>query len=58
MVGGDAETHERDVGPFAGGDRCDFSDIDLAGDHVVPEPGDDLFEQGEPVAPLIRDQNT
>ncbi len=37
--------------------RGDCCDVNLAGDHLVPEPGDDLGEQLEPVAPLVCDQN-
>ncbi len=36
---------------------ADRLDIDLAGDHLVPEPGDDAREQLEPVAALVRDQD-
>ena len=38
-------------------DRPDFLDVDLAGDHVVPEADHDLGEQLEPVALLVRDQD-
>lgn len=37
--------------------RADLCDVDLAGDHVVTEPGDDLGEQLEPVAALVSDQH-
>ena len=57
VVGGEAEPDERDVRLLARGDRGDLSDVDLAGDHLVAEPGDDLGEQLEPVAPLVRDQD-
>jgi len=40
-----------------GGDRPDFLDVDLAGDHVVTETDHDLREQFEPVAPFVRDQD-
>ena len=36
---------------------ADLLDVDLAGDHLVTEPGDDLGEQLEPVASLVRDQD-
>ena len=58
VFGGEAESHERDVGPLSRGDRADLSDFDLARDHLVPEPGDHLGEQLEPIAPLVRDQDT
>ena len=35
-----SEPDERDVGVFAGRHRPDFLDVDLACDHLVPEPGD------------------
>ena len=43
---------------FSGCGCPDFFDVDLARDHVVAEPDHDLGEQLEPVAPLVRDQNT
>ena len=51
------EPDERDVGPFSRRHRPDLLDVDLARDHLVPEPGDDLREQREPVAALVRDQH-
>ena len=58
MLGGEPEPDERDIGPLPRGDRSDLPDVDLAGDHLVAEPGDDLGEQLEPVAALVRDQDT
>lgn len=57
VVGGQAETDESNVRVLACSDRADRCDIDLAGDHLVPESDDDLGEQLEPVAPLVHDQN-
>jgi hypothetical protein len=37
--------------------RADCSDVDLAGDHLVAEPGDDLGEELKPVSPLVRDED-
>jgi len=42
---------------LSGRDRADLLHVDLAGDHVVPEPDHHLCEQLEPVAPLVRDQD-
>ena len=58
VLGGQAEPDERDIGPFSRRHRADLADLDLARDHLVPEPGDDLGEQLKPVAPLVRDQDT
>ncbi len=52
-----SETDERNVRALPRRDRTHLLDVDLAGDHVVPEPDDDLGEQLEPVAPLVRDQD-
>jgi hypothetical protein len=57
VIGGEAEPDERNVGVFAGGDGGDLADVDLAGDHLVPEPGHDRGEQLEAVSALIRDQH-
>jgi hypothetical protein len=38
-------------------DRADFLDVDLASDHLMAEPGDNLSEQFQPVASLIGDQD-
>jgi hypothetical protein len=48
----------RDIGPFSRGHRADFPDLDLSGDHLVPETRDDLGEQLESVTPLVRDEDT
>ena len=37
--------------------RPDLLDVDLAGDHLVAQPRDDLREQLEPFALLVRDQD-
>ena len=58
MLGAHAEPDERDVGSLPRGHRADLCDVDLARDHLVPEPGDDLGEQLQPVPPLVRDQDT
>ena len=57
VLEGEAESDERDVGLFLRGDRADFSDVDLAGDHLVTETCDGLGEQLEPVASLVGDQD-
>ena len=57
VLGGEAEPDERDVGMLSRGHGADLLDVDLARDHLVAEPGDDLGEQLEPVASLVRDQD-
>src|SRR6185437_10702500 len=52
------ETDERDVRLFPRGHRTDLFNVDLASDHVVPELRDDLRQQLEPLALLVRDQDT
>ena len=58
MLGVQAKPDQRDVGPLAGCHRADLRDVDLACDHLVPEPGHDLCEQLEPLAFLVGDQDT
>ena len=53
-----AETDERHVRPFPGGDRADLLDVDLAGDHLVPECRDDRSDEGQAIDALVRDQDT
>ena len=52
------EPHQCDVGVLPRRHRADVLHRDLARDHVVPETDHDLREQLQPVAFLIRDQNT
>ena len=58
MVGVQAQPDQCDVGPLSGGHRADFLDVDLAGYHLVPQSGYDLSEELEPLALLVRDQDT
>lgn len=58
VFGGEAEPDERDVGMLSRCDGAHLRDVDRAGDHLVPEPGDDLSEQLKPVAPLVRNQDS
>jgi hypothetical protein len=57
VLGVQPKTDEGDVRPLPGRDRADFLDVDLAGDHLVPETGHDLREEFESLAPLVGDQN-
>ena len=58
MLGVQAESDQSDVGSLSRGYGPDFLHVDLARDHLVPEPCDDLGEQLEPLPPLVRDQDT
>ncbi len=58
MLGVQTQSHQCDVGPLSGCHGADFLDVDLTCDHLVPEPGHDLGEQFEPLALLVRDQDT
>jgi hypothetical protein len=54
---GEAESDKRDVRMLS---RCHCSDllhIDRVCDHFVPEPGDDLGKQGEPILSLVGDED-
>ena len=57
VFGGESEPDERNVGVLCRGDPADCLDVDLASDHLVAEPGDDLGEQFESVASLVGDQD-
>ena len=48
---------ECDVGPLSGRHRAHFLDVDLACDHLVPEPRHDLREQLETVTLLVGDED-
>jgi hypothetical protein len=58
VLRGETQPDEGNIGPFPSSHRSDRADFDLTRDHVVPEPCDDLGEQFEPVATLVRDQDT
>ena len=58
MLRREAEPDKRDIGVLPRGHRGDRRDVDLAGDHFVPEAGDNLGEQLQPVTPLVGDQDT
>ena len=57
MLRAQPESDERYVRTFPLGGGADFLDVDLAGDHFVAEPCDDLSEQLEPLALLVCDQD-
>ena len=57
VLGAEPEPDERDVGMLSRGHRADFSDVDLAGDHLMAEAGHDLGEQLEPVSAFVCDQD-
>ena len=58
MLGVQTQSDECDVGPLSGCHGADFLDVDLTCDYLVPEAGNDLGEQFEPLALLVRDQDT
>ena len=57
VVGALAEPDERDIRPFSRRNGPDVLDLDLPGDHLVPECGDDRRHQLQAILPLVRDQN-
>jgi hypothetical protein len=52
------EADQCHVGPLSRGHRPDLLDVDLARDHLVPEPRNDLRQQLEPLSPFVRNQDT
>jgi hypothetical protein len=58
VFGAVAESHERDVGPLSGGHRTHVGDVDLTGDHFVPQRGNDRRDKLKTVPSLVRDQDT
>ena len=57
MVAADAEADEGEVRVLALRRGRHLADLELAGDHLVPEVRDDLGDPLEPVAALVRDQD-
>jgi hypothetical protein len=57
MLGGQAESNDRDIRLLPRRLRSDFLHVDLAGDHVMAQPDDDLGEDVEPLALLVCDQD-
>ena len=57
VLGAEPEPDECDVGVLPRGHRPDFSDVDLACDHLMAETGHDLGEQLETVLSFVRDQD-
>src|SRR5689334_3641416 len=58
MIGVQPQPDQCDVRPLPRRHRAHFLDVDLAGYHLVPQPGHDLGEQLESLALLVRDQDT
>src|SRR5579859_39594 len=58
VVGARPEPDQCDVGMLPGRDLPDLLDVDLTGDHVMPQPDHHLRQQLQPIAPLARDQDT
>ena len=58
MVRAFAEPDKRDVESFPGRDHPDVFDIDLPGDHLVTESGDDRRHERQAILPLVRDQHS
>ena len=58
MLRRETQADERDVRSLACGHGSDLGDVDLPGDHLVAEAGDDLSKQAQPFALLVRDQHT
>jgi hypothetical protein len=48
-----SETDQRDIGSLPGGYGSDVLDVDLAGDHLVPEVCDDRGAEREPFLALV-----
>ena len=51
------EPNESHVGSLTCGDRGYVGNVDLSGDHLVPEPGHNLGEQFQTIGTLIRNQH-
>jgi hypothetical protein len=52
-----AETDRRDIGSLPGGYGSDVLDVDLAGDHLVPEVRDYRRDERQPILALVGDQH-
>ena len=52
-----AEADQRDIGSLPGGHGSDVRDVDLAGDHLVPELRDHRRDERQPILALVGDQH-
>jgi hypothetical protein len=57
VLGAGAESDERHIWSFAGGDGPDVFDLDLACDHLVAERDHDRDDELEAVLALVGDQD-
>ncbi|MGD0713543.1 MAG: hypothetical protein ABSB24_05085 [Gaiellaceae bacterium] len=57
VLGGGPERDQGDIGTLPRRRRAGLPDLDLAGDHLVAEAGDEVGEQLEPVLTFVRNQN-
>jgi hypothetical protein len=57
MLGAVSESDESDIGPFASRHRSDVLNVDLTGDDLVAERGDDRRDEREAVLALVGDQD-
>ena len=53
-----AEADEGDVRVLPRCDRADLADLDLRGDHLVPQAGHDGRNGGKTILALVRDEHT
>ena len=57
VPGRETETDEGDIGALARGHGSHLSDVDRAGDHLVPEAGDQGSNLGKAVVALVGDEH-
>jgi hypothetical protein len=57
VLGALAETDEGDVRALARRHCSDVLDLDLAGDHLMPESGDDRRDERQAIRAFVRDQH-
>ena len=58
MLRAQPEPHQGDIRPLARGHGPDLPHLDLAGDHLMTKPSDDLGEEIESRPLLVRDQHS
>ena len=52
-----AEADQGDIGSLPGGHDSDVYNVDLAGDHLVPEVRDHRRDERQPIPALVGDQH-
>jgi len=58
MLRARSQTDQRDIRSLARGYDTDVLDVDLTGDHLMPEARDYRRDERQPILALVRDQDS